>query len=179
MNHRPFEDWLLSDEKLAPEQSRDLQDHLRACDRCRQLEAGLGSIAHLFHTAPAAAPAPGFTQRWQTRLAAQNLARQRRQTWVLFFLMTVVSLVLLAWLGGQIVETLRSPVQIQLLKALYLSMLAAIVRFGQSIQDIARQIALGLPLLGLVAFTGITSFLCALWVVAYQQLTSASRRIEV
>ena len=35
MNHQPFENWLLSEEPLPPENKRELDTHLQTCDQCR------------------------------------------------------------------------------------------------------------------------------------------------
>jgi hypothetical protein len=40
MDHRPYEDWLLDDERLTPEQDRDLRIHLRNCPECAALARG-------------------------------------------------------------------------------------------------------------------------------------------
>ena len=34
MNHRPFEDWLLDNAALTPDQKRQLQTHLQTCSSC-------------------------------------------------------------------------------------------------------------------------------------------------
>ena len=74
MNHRPFEDWLLNDEFLTPEQQRELQAHMRVCDAC----ATLAEVNLALRSARIASPAPGFVTRFETRLAAQRALQQRR-----------------------------------------------------------------------------------------------------
>jgi len=37
MNHQPFEDWLIENQKLTPRQSRDLKEHLKDCPYCSAL----------------------------------------------------------------------------------------------------------------------------------------------
>jgi hypothetical protein len=39
MNHQPFRDWLLSEEKLSIDQTQALKDHLHSCESCSQIEA--------------------------------------------------------------------------------------------------------------------------------------------
>lgn len=95
MNHQPFEDWLLNDKPITPEQKRELDIHMRTCTYCTALaETGLA-----LKSVKKASPQPGFTNRFQARLVERKLAEQRRRLWgsVLF---TVGGLVLLMWLAS-------------------------------------------------------------------------------
>ncbi len=76
MNHRPFEDWLLDDQPLTPGQQRDLQSHLRECSAC----AALAESNLALQSVHMAAPAAGFTFRFQTRLEENRKAVRLRQT---------------------------------------------------------------------------------------------------
>lgn len=77
MNHQPFEEWLLNDKNLTSAEKRELDLHLRVCNDCTALSAtGLA-----LRSANVAAPAPGFTMRFQQRLAAQKIADRRRKLW--------------------------------------------------------------------------------------------------
>jgi hypothetical protein len=77
MNHQPFEEWLLNDKNLTPAETRELDLHLRTCAHCTALSAtGLA-----LRSTPVAAPAAGFTLRFQQRLAAQKVAERRRKLW--------------------------------------------------------------------------------------------------
>ena len=77
MNHQPFEDWLLNDKNLTPAERRELDLHLRTCLHCTALSAtGLA-----LRSASVVPPAPGFTVRFQKRLAAQKIAERRRRLW--------------------------------------------------------------------------------------------------
>ena len=95
MNHQPFEDWLLNDKPINQEQKRELDMHMRTCAYCAALaETGLA-----LKSVKKASPKPGFTNRFQARLAERKLVEQRRRLWgsVLF---TVGGLVLLMWLAS-------------------------------------------------------------------------------
>jgi len=95
MNHRPFEDWLLEDQYLNPAQKRELDTHLRECETCKAIaEANLA-----LRSARLAAPAPGFSVRFQERLALAREA-QRRRTVLGSILFSIGGLVLLALLAG-------------------------------------------------------------------------------
>jgi len=107
MNHRPFEDWLLNEQHLTPAEKRDLDTHLRTCKQCAALaETGLELRA-----VRKVSPAPGFTARFQRRLAAQRIAERRRRLWGLIVLL-VGGGALLLWLAAPFLLLLiSSPAQ--------------------------------------------------------------------
>lgn len=83
MNHQPFETWIFSDDPLQPMDQDRLKDHLQTCEDCRQLSDAMNGVQKTFNAAHCPAPEPGFTQRWQARLAVYKQARQQRQMWIL------------------------------------------------------------------------------------------------
>jgi hypothetical protein len=105
MNHRPFEDWLLDDQPLTPQQKRDLQSHVLNCSSC----AAIAESNLALHTTRRLQPAAGFTERFQTRLAV----RRREQRWqqIIGTLVLVLGgLGLLYWLAGPLIlEAFSSP----------------------------------------------------------------------
>ncbi len=105
MNHRPFEDWLLDDQPLTPQQKRDLQSHVLNCSSC----AAIAESNLALHATRKAQPAGGFTERFQVRL----VERRRTQRWqqIVGTLVLVLGGVgLLYWLAGPLVlEAFRSP----------------------------------------------------------------------
>jgi anti-sigma factor RsiW len=110
MNHQPFEDWLLSDEPLPPEQARALQDHLQDCETCPPLSEAWQAVRIELETAPQAAPAPGFSQRWQAHLEEKRLQERRRRIWLAGGA-GLVGLVCLVLLAGPLLESF-SPTEI-------------------------------------------------------------------
>lgn len=82
MDHKPYEDWLLNDERLTIEQNRDLRVHLRNCPEC----ATLARANLTLRSAPVVAPSAGFTARFQARLADQRQQQRKRSFFGLFFL---------------------------------------------------------------------------------------------
>ena len=105
MNHRPFEDWLLDDEPLSPQQARDLQAHVRSCPAC----AAIAESNLALHSTRIVSPATGFTDRFRVRLEK----RRREQRW-LQVIGTVVLVLggvgLVYWLAGPfIMAALTSP----------------------------------------------------------------------
>jgi len=104
MDHRPYEDWLLDDERLTPEQDRDLRIHLRSCPECAaQARANMA-----LRSAPVTAPAEGFALRFQVRLAAERKV-QRRRSLIGLFLMAVVGVSGLLWLLSPYLPYLSLP----------------------------------------------------------------------
>ena len=95
MNHQPFEDWLLNDTPITQEQKRELDMHTRTCAYC----AALAETGIALKSVKKLSPKPGFTNRFQARLAERKLMEQRRKIWgsVLF---TLGGLVLLMWLAS-------------------------------------------------------------------------------
>ncbi len=107
MNHRPFEDWLLNDQKLKISEKQALEDHLRTCKSCTALaETGLElRAAHL------STPRPGFAQRFHTRLVSHKAAERRRRLWgVVVFI--AAGVVLSGWLiSPYLLAFLASPAE--------------------------------------------------------------------
>jgi len=82
MAHQHYEQWLLDDERLTPEQERDLRIHLRSCPDC----AVLARANLALRAAPVVAPPRGFALRFQERLAAQRASQRRRSVIGIFLL---------------------------------------------------------------------------------------------
>ena len=95
MNHRPFEDWLLNDMSLTPEQKRELDVHLRTCAYCAALvETGMA-----LKTVKRASPQAGFAARFEARLA-QRKAAERRRRYLGSILFTAGGFALLMWIAS-------------------------------------------------------------------------------
>jgi hypothetical protein len=94
MNHQPFEDWLLNDKPVTQQEKHELDMHIRTCAYC----AALAETGMELKSVKKVAPKPGFTDRFQARLAERKIAEQRRRLWgsVLFTLGGLVLLMGLA-----------------------------------------------------------------------------------
>ena len=105
MNHRPFEDWLLDDQPLSPQQKSDLQAHIRSCTAC----AAIAESNLALHSTRLVQPAGGFTDRFRVRLEK----RRREQTWrqVAGTLVLVLGgFGLVYWLASPLIQqALQSP----------------------------------------------------------------------
>ncbi len=103
MNHRPFEDWLLEDQPLTPEQKRELQSHLRTCEAC----AAIAESNLALHSVRMVSPATGFTERFQTRLAEQRKTARIRQI-IGSLVLVIGGLGLISFLFGPLIQDAMS-----------------------------------------------------------------------
>ncbi len=105
MNHRPFEDWLLDDQPLDPQQQRDLQNHLRDCVSCSAIVESNMAL----RGTRMLSPEPGFADRFAVRLARRCVEQRWRQVigTVLLVLSGLGMMVILA--GPAVVDALTSP----------------------------------------------------------------------
>ncbi len=78
MNHKPYHEWMQAvlDGAIAPADRRALEAHLATCTYCQATWASLNAVHRLFKAETMAAPRPGFSQRFQARLA-QRRSRPR------------------------------------------------------------------------------------------------------
>jgi len=100
VNHLPFEEWLLNDTPVTPEQKRDLDLHLRTCSYC----SALVETGRMLSNPKMAVPAAGFTARFQIRLAERKVADRKRKLWGAF-LFTFGGVALLLWFVGPYIAT--------------------------------------------------------------------------
>jgi predicted anti-sigma-YlaC factor YlaD len=179
MNHQPFEEWLLADEPPVGEQALELRDHLRDCPRCRELEASWACVHKIIQTSEQAAPAQGFTARWQTRLQAQQQQaterRRHNRIWLLFGINFFIAAALLVLLGVQIWRAIDSPAQLLLVKAFLLSIILTVVDTGQDILTASFEVAARFPVVLWVFLLGMSGFLGSLWITVGRQIASTRR----
>jgi hypothetical protein len=148
MDHRPFEDWLLDNQHLTSDQKRQLNTHLQTCSSC----TALMEVNLALKSVKVAAPAAGFADRFQVRLAVKKQALRRRNFWG-FVLLTLSVLGLFGWVSWPVLKDLiQSPVN------LLASWISSLVSFWASLQAIFRA--------GMVLFKVVPGFLPAyIWAV--------------
>lgn len=83
MSHQPYEAYLIRREPLSSEQQHELNCHLNECETCSTLAGALVNLEDVFINSRTPEPAPGFTQRWQARLAGYRQKRQNRNLWLM------------------------------------------------------------------------------------------------
>jgi hypothetical protein len=156
-----------------------LAEHLRNCQSCRELKASWSGVEQVFREARPVGPSPGFSQRWQVRLAEQQLQVQRRQSLKLLSFTGGSALILLILMVMSTIELLRSPYNLVLLSVyrMFSFLLAAeetrqaIIAFSDALfrsipEAVWPALGIGIVLAG------------TLWIVVYHQLTSP-RRIKL
>lgn len=175
MDHRYFEDWLLSDRPLNAEQRRELQLHLRNCAHCAmQAEVNLALRA-----SRPIAPAPGFTVRWQARLTTRRKTERRR------FILGVLSLVfsgllVLGFYAGPLAAAFAASPSawIQSWAGYFISLAATIESFTKALGVLAGIIPDFLPAYGwLVGLSSIGGFVL-LWSVSIWKFTRLPKGIH-
>jgi hypothetical protein len=174
-NHLPFSEWIQTGELLSPEQQRSLQEHLRSCPECSQVQAALEEVQLLFQSVGSAAPVPGFVDRWQERLILHRSQQQRRTAWILFFCAAFMAIFLLSLISWRTLIIFSSPTAI-LSALVYLWTLAFVAT--ENLRDLALGLVRFLPpltTLGFIFFIGFVSLVGVLWLVAYRQLTAVRR----
>jgi hypothetical protein len=168
MNHRPFEDWLLEDQPLTPEQKRDLQSHLRICTACSAIaESNLA-----LHSTRVASPAPGFRDRFQTRLAQRRREQRWRQT-IGTLILVLGGLSLLYWLAGPVIqEALSSPAEwITTAVGYFLFVLTSLQVISVASTILLRVIPTFVSPAGLVVLSLIVSGVSFLWIISIWRVT--------
>jgi len=172
MNHQPFESWLLDEAPLSLDEKRQLTLHLRDCEHCKALAAtGLA-----LHNAHPAAPAPGFTVRFQERLEAHRLAQRRRNFWgVILFTLAGLGMIAL-WVAPRLALIADTPAE-------WLSLLLGFVFFVISTVQAVLNVGVVLlrvmpgfipPYLWLIPASGAAG-LALLWGVSVWRLTRAAQ----
>jgi predicted anti-sigma-YlaC factor YlaD len=177
-NHLLIEEWLFSTSSLTPEEHAQLQEHLKSCESCRQLSEAWQEVEYRLNSAPLRAPEPGFTSRWQSRLAQEQLRQQQLQTVYVLAMGVGVALSLILLLGLLAWPMVRNPLPYLMVWSYQLT--TSFYFFsgvGRALGTVAR------TLFGLVPGTLWVAMLVALgslqvvWIVAYRKLTSPRRVI--
>ncbi len=86
--------WL--DGRLVPAEIEQVEGHVATCPTCRIALDALRHVDRLLSSAPPVLPAPGFTLRFQARLAARQ---RRRRTWAGILILGMATLGILLVTG--------------------------------------------------------------------------------
>ena len=177
--HLPFEDWLLSDAALTPEENYSLQEHLLTCASCRRLSAAWQEVENQLRAAPVVAPAAGFSSRWAERLEEDRRKIHRRQTLLILIGAIGGAAFLFTSLGLLLLPLLPQPDNI-LWSLAY--RLVAVVSLAREVQDLFS-ISLStlvhvIPPAWWILSIGVLSQLFVIWFVVLRLLTDP-RRVAV
>jgi len=169
MNHRPFEDWLFAEEPLTTEQKADLQDHLKMCSSCM----ALAEVDLALRSNKPAIPAPGFSTRFQSRLAARRSAQRRRNYWGIIILVAG-ALGMLLWLFFPYLKwAYLSPMELFITWITTLSLVfTSLLAYGQAGSVIMRVASGFIPVYFWVVIFALTGLFGLLWVVAIRKFAN-------
>ena len=80
-----YSEWmsLAQDGMLNSTQTRLLHTHLASCPPCQTQWEAMTFVSQVFRAAPMIAPAPGFVERFQAKLAYREEQRRRGMVWLL------------------------------------------------------------------------------------------------
>ena len=181
MNHQPFDNWLLSEEPLPEDDNRALREHLSDCDQCRELEDAWINVANLFTEVPEVEPAPGFVNRWQATLEADQAAvrvmRQRWQSWIVLVLIANGAAMALLFMGVQLFNTYNSFGD-WVLSLVYKMATAMVLAngFRNAFATLFRTIPQLIPTGWWIGIVITLSLSTLLWIVSMTKLASLPRR---
>jgi hypothetical protein len=176
MNHQPFREWLLSEQELSPEQSRQLKDHLSSCEACSLIESSWKEIEGSIQNLPMAEPTAGFTDRWQAQLSEYSQIQQKRKGWLIISGTAVVVISLLGALVYQAWAVIQSP---DTFMAVLFERLMGVVSIYFSFRNLIGEYSWPTPIITSIAMiflVGILSFMSVLWLATYRKLSLARRR---
>lgn len=174
MNHRPFEDWLLEDQQLTPQQARDLQAHVRTCTSC----AAIAETNLALHATRLVAPAAGFSERFQVRLERRRREQRWRQV-IGTVLLVLGGLGLSYWLAGPIImQALRSPAELLTVGVGYfLFILTSLQVLGEVSAILLRVLPSFISPAGWFVLTMIVAGLGFLWTITIQRAARAPQGV--
>jgi hypothetical protein len=177
MNHQPFKDWLLSEEKLTSGQTQELEDHLLSCESCSRIVAAWTEVEMEFKKIPQVEPPPGFSTRWQAYLTAYQLRNQKQRGWLTIGFTGLIITILLVLITTQLWSFFQAPGPFLTTWFLHL---VNFVSIYFSIQEIIQSIPGSLSIytfIGAFFLIGMASFMSVLWLATYKKLIMARRRL--
>jgi predicted anti-sigma-YlaC factor YlaD len=155
------------DNQLTQNEIREIEAHTAMCLTCRTSLEALKRLDRLLSAAPLVSPVPGFSNRFQARLAARH---HRRRTWAGLLTLTGATLVLLLGavavlivsglaLWGNLPISLISPQATSLLLDLGKAVAASLNLVWLIVSALAR----GLQHPAFIVFMAATAVLIAIW----------------
>lgn len=168
MNHRPFEDWLIEDQPLTPEQNQELKHHLKTCATC----TALTEVDLMLRSARQIAPGTGFSERFQLRMEAEKKLLRKRQLWGLGIL-GMVTFLSMGFLAFQLYSVwLSSPAEIFVTWVTWWVTLVSSIRTYGSVGLALLKIATGfIPLPLWLGMAGGSFLLVLVWVTSLWKLS--------
>lgn len=181
MKHQPFDTWLLVNDPLTSEQSQALDEHLKDCEHCQQLQVAWFSVESLFQDAVNIEPIPGFSTRWQTRMNTERqlelASRHRWQSWITLILIANAVSLLAVLLGMQFFTTFDSLTELLLVGVYRLTSLLTVFSIFQNFLAIMIRTVPGLLSPGgWAVLATVVSAASVVWVLSMAKLAGTPRR---
>ncbi len=163
MSHHPYEEWILTDDRLTPQQTEATRQHLESCSHCRLLQSQWQAARLQMRTGGMKTPAPGFVNRWQKSLPVRH-ARQQVQSAkrLVIFMLGLTVAMLLAWGIYFMVST--TPADI--VAAVFKTAARGVILFSEFKYEylpVFRSIPAGYYLAGWILATTSALALAAIW----------------
>jgi hypothetical protein len=175
MNHQPFRSWLLSEEELTIEQTQALQEHMRDCETCRQIDSSWQELQAVIERTSQLAPTPGFVDRWQIRLVENRQHEQKLRGWYIISATGIGVISLLVLVATQVWSLIEAP---NVYIAALFDQLMGILSIYFTIRNLAGSFPMPEPVYTLIAMFllfGMISFMSVLWLAAYRKFSMARR----
>jgi hypothetical protein len=99
MSLQQFEQWLLSEDDLNPQQQLELEEELARNPELGALRDRLQAVDLLLKSAVMLEPQPGFVGRWKSRVKREREKKGRRQTFKLLAALSLIGVVSLGLAG--------------------------------------------------------------------------------
>ena len=157
MKHSQYKELILSDSALNSDQQKALEQHISTCKECRQLRNTWMSCQKTLTHVKMAAPAPGFTRRWE-----ETLARKIRLETVRQHRLTVAGLVLVGFIAS-LIYLIASGSLMHVLANSFTSIVQFMIAISQGLATVGywlKRLPIAVPLVtGFVLFGLLTAFL--------------------
>lgn len=175
-DHQLFEKWLFSDRSMDPEDTSSLEEHLRGCESCRSLTVAWGEIERQINRAPHVSPSPGFADRWQTRLAGDQLKKHRRQALSMLFFSVIGAAILIVSLALILAPAFKSPLPLLMVWVYqFVSLILYASMVGDALVTFTRTVFGVIPSPFWVGLLVAVGSLGLVWILAFRKLTSIWR----
>lgn len=171
------------DDQLNQDQIQRIEAHVAVCPACRATLDAFQQVDRLFSSIPMMSPVPGFSARFQVRLAAR---RRRRRTWAGLATLIVATLallggtsILIALSGLALWGSLTTSGMLTQMISLLLDLGKAVAASLSLVWLILRALAQGLRHPVFIAYVVATAVLLVVWSQIAMHRTLAYRLIRV
>lgn len=83
MSHQPFENWILDEPPVTPDEKQELAKHINECPECGHLVEGWKSVQHSIRVSEMYSAPADFTAKWSENLARRKREQEKRQARIL------------------------------------------------------------------------------------------------